>query len=76
MSTDAETQPLLPETDHPDDICKDVRDNVTVIDFHADDPENPLQWSATFKWAIVGLLAFMAFTVYARVERFVVVANI
>ncbi|KAK5104102.1 hypothetical protein LTS08_001986 [Lithohypha guttulata] len=75
MSTDAERQPLLPETGHPDDICKDVRDNVTVIDFHADDPENPLQWSATFKWAIVGLLAFMAFTVTFTCISVVPIAN-
>ncbi|CAK7212864.1 hypothetical protein SCUCBS95973_001605 [Sporothrix curviconia] len=29
----------------------------------ADDPENPRNWPATFRWAIVFLLAFMAFTV-------------
>ncbi|KAF2668173.1 MFS general substrate transporter [Microthyrium microscopicum] len=35
-----------------------------IVDFHADgDSDNPVEWPAAFKWAIVGLLALMAFTV-------------
>lgn len=37
----------------------------TIVDFDpAGDPENPIDWPAPFKWAIVGMLALMAFTVY------------
>ncbi|KAK4141389.1 major facilitator superfamily domain-containing protein [Dichotomopilus funicola] len=36
----------------------------TIVDFDpAGDPENPIDWPAPFKWAVVGMLALMAFTV-------------
>ena len=36
----------------------------TIVDFDPrGDPENPLDWPAPFKWAVVSMLAFMAFTV-------------
>lgn len=36
----------------------------TTIDFDPNgDPDNPLEWPAPFKWGIVSLLAFTAFTV-------------
>lgn len=35
-----------------------------AIDFDpSGDADNPLEWPTAFKWTIVGLLAFMAFTV-------------
>jgi hypothetical protein len=34
-----------------------------ILDFEAGDPENPREWDTKFKWFIVFLLAFMAFTV-------------
>ncbi|KAL1840389.1 hypothetical protein VTJ49DRAFT_515 [Mycothermus thermophilus] len=35
-----------------------------TVDFNPDgDPDNPLDWPTPFKWAIVSMLAFMAFTV-------------
>jgi hypothetical protein len=34
-----------------------------ILDFEKGDPENPREWSSRFKWFIVFLLAFMAFTV-------------
>lgn len=37
-----------------------------VVDFDPNgDPDNPLEWPSAFKWGIVALLAFTAFTVYA-----------
>lgn len=40
-------------------------DEPIIIDFDpSGDPENPLEWPTPFKWAIVFILAFMAFTVY------------
>ncbi|KAK4668947.1 uncharacterized protein QC764_701270 [Podospora pseudoanserina] len=39
-------------------------DEPIIIDFDpSGDPENPLEWPTPFKWAIVFILAFMAFTV-------------
>ncbi|KAK4043876.1 major facilitator superfamily domain-containing protein [Parachaetomium inaequale] len=36
----------------------------TIVDFDPrGDAENPLDWPAPFKWAVVSMLAFMAFTV-------------
>ena len=64
MTTD-ETQPLLggPEaTENP--VLKPV-DRTDIVDFDPNgDPENPRDWPKTYKWGIVSLLAFMAFTVY------------
>lgn len=37
----------------------------TIVDFDPDgDAENPLDWPASYRWVIVSILAFMAFTVY------------
>jgi MFS family permease len=36
----------------------------TIVEFDPrGDPENPLDWPAPFKWAVVSMLAFMSFTV-------------
>jgi len=52
MTTTAdETQPLL----RP---IKDGEDNVTP------NPNLPENWSLLYRWSIVALLAFLAFTVY------------
>lgn len=58
-----ETNPLLPDTtaERVQEI-EDARDD--IVDFDpSGDAENPLEWAQAYKWAIVGLLAFMAFTV-------------
>ncbi|KAK7959725.1 major facilitator superfamily transporter [Apiospora aurea] len=58
-----ETNPLLPDTtaERVREI-EDARDD--IVDFDpSGDAENPLEWAPGYKWAIVGLLAFMAFTV-------------
>ncbi|KAL2021717.1 hypothetical protein VTK56DRAFT_6660 [Thermocarpiscus australiensis] len=39
------------------------------------DPENPLEWTTPFKWSIVTLLAFMAFTVTMTCISVVPLAN-
>lgn len=60
-----ETQPLLQDAhlvfnERPDQAS--IKD---IVDFHPDgDEENPLEWPQVYKWAIVALLALMAFTVY------------
>jgi hypothetical protein len=56
-----ETQPLLPEvtTDQ-----QPKHHDKNVVDFDPDgDSENPQDWPQAYKWGIVALLAFMAFTV-------------
>ncbi|KAF3059891.1 hypothetical protein GL218_05155 [Daldinia childiae] len=59
-----ETQPLLQDAhlvfnERPDQAS--IKD---IVDFHPDgDEENPLEWPQAYKWAIVALLALMAFTV-------------
>lgn len=72
-----ETQPLLPpeavrtpalERDQP------VDKNLVTFDSNGD-AENPLDWPNTYKWSIVGLLAFMAFTVTFTCISVVPVAN-
>ncbi|GAB1320946.1 MFS multidrug transporter [Madurella fahalii] len=42
----------------------DIAETTTIVDFDPQgDPENPLEWPTPFKWSVVGMLAFMAFTV-------------
>ena len=58
-----ETQPLLPEVT-TDQQPKHHDNNKNVVDFDPDgDSENPQDWPQAYKWGIVALLAFMAFTV-------------
>ncbi|KAF2095566.1 putative major facilitator superfamily transporter [Rhizodiscina lignyota] len=58
-----ETQPLLASAN----ILVPEQPQTTgqrIIEFHPDgDSENPLEWKKPYKWFIVLLLAFMAFTV-------------
>lgn len=58
-----EAQPLLVASE--DARRRDEEDALEgVIDFDpAGDPDNPLEWPVAFKWSIVALMAFMAFTV-------------
>ncbi|KXX75947.1 Polyamine transporter 3, partial [Madurella mycetomatis] len=42
----------------------DIAETITIVDFDPQgDPDNPLDWLTSFKWSVVGMLAFMAFTV-------------
>jgi hypothetical protein len=60
-----ETQPLLAEVHLVDTERCDEVSRKDIVDFHVDgDAENPLEWPTAYKWGIVSLLAFMAFTVY------------
>ncbi|KAI1762961.1 MFS general substrate transporter [Hypoxylon sp. FL1150] len=60
-----ETQPLLQDVH----LVYDERDatvvpNKDIVDYDPNgDAENPLEWPKAYKWGIVSLLAFMAFTV-------------
>lgn len=61
MATVEEQQPLLiPVVEHAE---ADTKHDEVILDFEAGDPENPREWDSKFKWLIVFLLAFMAFTV-------------
>ncbi|KAH7115254.1 MFS multidrug transporter-like protein [Dendryphion nanum] len=61
--TASEETPLLQPVGFPN-IDHGVRETEIIIDFVSEgDVENPRDWPATYKWAIVSLLAFMAFTV-------------
>ncbi|KAK3296383.1 major facilitator superfamily domain-containing protein [Chaetomium fimeti] len=55
------TNPVAPP---PPQDGADIAETTTIVDFDPDgDAENPLDWPAPFRWAIVSLLAVMAFTV-------------
>lgn len=60
-----EIQPLLPtESDRLSIPERDQIDDKDIVGFDPNgDAENPLDWPATYKWDIVALLAYMAFTV-------------
>lgn len=52
-----ETTPLLRSN------VSDDSKTASIIDFDADgDTENPCEWPRAYKWMIVALLAFNAFT--------------
>jgi len=61
MATVEEQQPLLRPV--VEDAGADGKHDEVILDFEEGDPENPKEWDAKFKWFIVFLLAFMAFTV-------------
>ncbi|KIW16762.1 hypothetical protein PV08_03952 [Exophiala spinifera] len=68
-----ETQPLLPDVP-PEPIPADLDKDIVTFDVDGD-PENPEDWPQTYKWSIVALLAFMAFTVTFTCSSVVPVAN-
>lgn len=63
-----ETQPLLRERiidgdeDGPHKVAVSVGKDIVDFDPNGD-VDNPRDWPKAYKWGIVGLLAFMAFTV-------------
>ena len=61
MASVQEQQPLLRRV--VEDAEADGKHDEVILDFEEGDPENPKEWDAKFKWFIVFLLAFMAFTV-------------
>ncbi|KAJ4525166.1 hypothetical protein HRR83_000837 [Exophiala dermatitidis] len=81
MATVGETQPLLggpdlqrEDTDHQP--LPATQDAVVVVAFDPDgDEDNPQDWPAAYKWGIVALLAFMAFTVTFTCISVVPVSN-
>ncbi|TGJ85849.1 hypothetical protein E0Z10_g2925 [Xylaria hypoxylon] len=59
-----ETQPLLADVHLVDTERCDEVSHKDIVDFDVDgDAENPMEWPAAYKWGIVSLLSFMAFTV-------------
>ncbi|OIW22498.1 major facilitator superfamily transporter [Coniochaeta ligniaria NRRL 30616] len=71
-----ENQPLLGASE---DLARRQDEDDALhgaIDFDpSGDPENPLEWPSAFKWGIVALMAFMAFTVTFTCISLVPVAN-
>ncbi len=60
-----ETQPLLAEVRIVDTERCDEVSRKDIVDFNGDgDAENPVEWPAAYKWGVVLLLSFTAFTVY------------
>ena len=58
-----ETVPLLRD-ENLEEPVKHNGDDPTIVDFDPNgDPDNPRDWPTAYKWGIVALLAFMAFTV-------------
>ncbi|KAH0842118.1 hypothetical protein AYO21_00249 [Fonsecaea monophora] len=71
-----ETQPLLRNAVHPEHRPDKTVQPTDIIDFDPNgDPENPRDWPNHYKWGIVALLAFMAFTVTFTCISVVPVAN-
>jgi hypothetical protein len=58
MATADEEQPLLRQI-----TGEDTKHDEVILDFEPFDPEDPRNWSESFKWYIVLLLACMSFTV-------------
>lgn len=71
-----ENQPLLAASE---DLARRQDEDDALhgaIDFDpSGDPDNPLEWPSAFKWGIVALMAFMAFTVTFTCISLVPVAN-
>jgi hypothetical protein len=65
-----EEQPLLRIISHDYESVQQENDGGETgndaLDFEPLDPEDPRNWSPSFKWGIVFLLALMAFTVYVH----------
>lgn len=61
-----ERQPLLSHTEEQIPGYLEDETKAFIVEFDQNDPENPLEWPRAYKWAIVALLAFMAFTTYVR----------
>lgn len=59
--TAAEEQPLLASV--PETLEDGIKHTGVILDFEKGDPENPREWPIAYKWAMVSLLAFTAFTV-------------
>lgn len=61
-----ETTPLLPDVlPIPQDDRRSHVPSKDLVDFDPlGDEDNPMDWPVAYKWGIVALLAFMAFTVY------------
>lgn len=58
-----EQQPLL-DSSHGHSAEQEHNGKHTLVEFDPNgDPDNPLEWPTRYKWSIVLLLAFMAFTV-------------
>ncbi|EXJ74339.1 uncharacterized protein A1O5_02635 [Cladophialophora psammophila CBS 110553] len=71
-----ETQPLLRNASQAQQRPDKAAHTTDIIDFDANgDPENPRDWPNVYKWGIVALLAFMAFTVTFTCISVVPVAN-
>lgn len=63
-----ETRPLLRDAEATADASVKAAHAKDIVDFNPNgDPENPRDWPKAYKWGIVALLAFMAFTVYVLV---------
>jgi MFS family permease len=68
----SEEQPLLGRNIGVEEF-EDSKQNGVILDFEIGDLENPREWPKTFKWAIVLLLACMAFAV--SVDLLLIKAN-
>ena len=64
-----EEQPLLRVLSITEDPEGSIKHDEIILDFEPWDPENPRNWTSSFKWFIVLLLALMAFTVYSSSPR-------
>ncbi|KAK7183100.1 hypothetical protein DPSP01_005955 [Paraphaeosphaeria sporulosa] len=68
-----EQQPLLASI--PETLQDGIKHTGVILDFEEGDIENPREWPVAYKWAMVSLLAFTAFTVTFTCISVVPVAN-
>lgn len=69
MASQDEQRPLL------EDIVDDAAVESTFASFKEHDPKNPREWTSSFKWFVLWILAFCAFTVYVSTHRVLIVTN-
>ncbi|KAH8666809.1 major facilitator superfamily transporter [Xylariales sp. PMI_506] len=71
-----ETQPLLAEPRRSGAAEAAQETNVHLVTFDPKgDPENPVDWPAAYKWSVIALLTFTAFTVTFTCIAVVPIAN-
>ncbi|KAI1133205.1 MFS transporter [Nemania abortiva] len=71
-----ETQPLLADVHLVDTERCDEVSHKDIVNFNVNgDAENPMEWPTAYKWGIVSLLSFMAFTVTFTCISVVPIAN-
>jgi len=72
----AETDPLLRSRSNEQVLFDDPQEEEDAfqdVEFKSEACyDNPMNWPNSYKWGVIALLAFMAFTVYLRSSPFTI----